>query len=66
LKDKRFAIVEAPEPRNVKELRAFSGLVYYYGKFIKQLATIAHLLNHLFCNSKMWKWDSNERKHFNC
>ena len=49
LNDKVTAIVEAPEPRNVKELRAFLGLVNYYRKFIKQLSTIAHPLNQLLC-----------------
>jgi len=58
LKDKEVAIVDAPESRNIKELRAILGLVNYYGKFIKQLATIAHPLNQLLCKGKMWKWDS--------
>ncbi|CAM4547477.1 unnamed protein product [Caretta caretta] len=33
------AIVEAPPPRNVSQLRSFLGLLNYYGKFISQLAT---------------------------
>ena len=36
LPSKLAAIQEAPAPRNVQELRAFLGLVYYYGKFISQ------------------------------
>ena len=31
------AIVEAPEPRNVGELRSFLGMVTYYGKFLPDL-----------------------------
>ena len=34
------AITEAPEPRNVHELRSFLGLVNYYAKFIHHLLTI--------------------------
>ena len=58
------AIVEAPKPRNVKEFRAFLELVIYYGKFIKQLSTIAHPLNQLLCKGKVWNWDSHCREAF--
>ena len=64
LNDNVTAIVEAPEPRNVKELCAFLGLVNYYGKFIKQLSTIAHPLSQLLCKGKAWNWDSHCREAF--
>ena len=34
------AIVEAPEPTNVGELRSFLGMVNYYGKFLPDLALL--------------------------
>ena len=37
LPDKVAAMVDAPQPTNVQELRAFLGLVNYYGRFIRQL-----------------------------
>ena len=41
------AIVEAPSPRNVPELRSFLALLNYYGRFIPNLSTLIHPLNHL-------------------
>ena len=41
------AIVKAPEPTNVQELRSFLGLLNYYGKSIKNLSSILHPLNQL-------------------
>ncbi len=37
LPSKVDAIAQAPEPKNVQELRSFLGLLNYYGKFIKNL-----------------------------
>ncbi|KAK8771294.1 hypothetical protein V5799_025462 [Amblyomma americanum] len=34
------AVIEAPEPTSVSELKAFLGLVNYYGKFLPNLATV--------------------------
>ena len=45
LPNKLAAIQEAPEPRNVQELRAFLGFVNYYGRFMSHLSTITHPLN---------------------
>ena len=39
LQTKFVAIVKAPKPQNVTELRAYLGLVNYYGKFILNLAS---------------------------
>ena len=41
------AIQQAPNPKNVQQLRSFLGLVHYYGKFIPNLATITEPLNKL-------------------
>ena len=38
--DKIDAIVNAPKPQNIQELRSFLGLINYYRKFIPNLATI--------------------------
>ena len=50
------AIVKAPIPANVQQLRSFLGLTNYYGKFIPNLATLLHPLNALLQANKEWKW----------
>ena len=50
------AIVNAPTPANVQQLRSFLGLINYYGKFIPNLATLLHPLNALLHTSRNWHW----------
>ena len=57
--DKVTAIMEAPAPSNVQELRAFLGLVNYYGRFLSQLSTISRPLHQLLCKGNPWKWGHN-------
>ena len=64
LPDKIAAIVDAPHPTNVQELRAFLGLVQYYGRFIKQLSTITYPLNRLLGKGSPWNWDQACKKAF--
>ena len=40
LASKLEAIKQAPQPRNVKELKSFLGLLKYYGKFLPHLPTV--------------------------
>ena len=54
--EKVEAIVKAPEPKNVSELRAFLGLINYYGKFLKNLSSLLHPLNELLQKDKSWVW----------
>uniref|UniRef100_A0A1X7VJS8 Reverse transcriptase RNase H-like domain-containing protein n=1 Tax=Amphimedon queenslandica TaxID=400682 RepID=A0A1X7VJS8_AMPQE len=43
--EKVKALVDAPLPKNVKELRSFVGLINYYMQFIKNLARLLYPLN---------------------
>ena len=47
------AIVDAPDPRDLSELRSFLGMVNYYGKFLPNLATILSPLYHLYRSQAM-------------
>lgn len=57
--DKIRAVKEARIPENVKELQSFLGLVTFYARFIKDLATIAHPLYQLLKNETRWEWSQN-------
>ena len=57
--DKLDAIVSAPEPKNVQELRSFLGLLNYYGKFMPSLSTLLHPLNQLLQQGYQWKWSAD-------
>ena len=43
--EKACAIIEAPSPRNVSELKSFLGMLNYYGKFLPNLSTRLAPLN---------------------
>lgn len=62
--DKLDAIVKAPAPENVQQLRSFLGLINYYGKFIPNAATILHPLNRLLCKDAKWKRTRDCQKSF--
>ena len=52
------AIVQAPKPENLQQLRSFLGLLNYYGRFIPNLATTVHPLNKLLHHNAKWNWTS--------
>ena len=56
--DKLQAIVQAPTPKNIQQLRSFLGLLNYYGKFIPNLASLVHPLNQLLHQDTEWRWDT--------
>ena len=56
LPSKTEAIVNAPAPTGVRQLRSFLGLLNYYGKFIRNLSSIIHPLNTLLQANHTWKW----------
>ena len=58
------AIMKAPVPVNIQQLRSFLGLINYYGKFIPNLSTLLHPLNALLQASKKWVWPPECTKAF--
>ena len=59
------AIVQAPPPKNVQELRSFLGLINYYGRFIPNSADILHPLHKLLHRNIKWIWSKECSESFN-
>ena len=58
------AVLKAPAPKNVQELRSFLGLLHYYGRFIQQLSTLLQPLNERLKSGRKWKWTSECQRAF--
>ena len=57
-------VVKMKRPENVTELKSFLGLVNYYGKFVKDLSTVANPLNKLLRGNEKWLWSQSSEKAF--
>ncbi|KAL0193255.1 hypothetical protein M9458_011551 [Cirrhinus mrigala] len=58
------AIVDAPTPKNVSQLRSFLGLLNYYGRFIPNIATLLKPLHKLLCHENNWRWTTECQETF--
>ena len=62
--EKVRAIMDAPAPKDTTQLRAFLGLINYYGKFIDQLSMMLAPLYNLLKHNTKWTWDAPQTKAF--
>ena len=62
--EKVKAINNTPTPKNVSELRAFIGMVMYYGKFIKGVSTVLTPLYNLLRTGAKWVWNEECKSAF--
>lgn len=62
--EKVKAVTETPQATNVSELRAFLGLVNYYGKFMQNLSTLLAPLYALLQKKVPWEWREEEQEAF--
>ena len=64
LPDKVQAVVDAPDPQNVQELKSYLGLLSYYGKFFSNLLSVLASLYRLLRKDYRWRWSAVERAAF--
>ncbi|KAK3755133.1 hypothetical protein QZH41_017508, partial [Actinostola sp. cb2023] len=65
IQEKVNAIIQAPEPQDVSQLRSFLGMMQYYSRFITDLATTLAPLHELLRKDIPWRWSDKEKKAFN-
>ena len=58
------AIVEAPAPQDVSQLRALLGLINYYAKFVGQLSSTLAPLYKLLEKNTLWSWGQPQQRAF--
>ncbi|XP_039887198.1 uncharacterized protein K02A2.6-like [Simochromis diagramma] len=58
------AIMDAPTPTNVTELKAYLGLLNYYNKFLPNLATLLAPLHELLRHEVRWTWQKRQEEVF--
>ena len=63
-KEKVQAIVEAPAPTNVTQLRAFLGLLNFYRRFLPQASSMLEPLNRLLQAKTPWVWGKEQESAF--
>ncbi|XP_028042295.1 uncharacterized protein K02A2.6-like [Bombyx mandarina] len=63
--DKIKAILKAPAPTNVSQLRSFLGLVNYYRNFVPNASCILGPLYELLKKETKWRWSKLHDKAFN-
>ncbi len=64
LESKVQAVQDAPTPRHVTELKAYLGLLSYYGRFLPNRATVLTPLYNLLQAKVQWKWSTQEEEAF--
>ena len=63
-KEKVCAIVDAPAPCNVTQLKSFLGMLNYYGKFLPNLSTMMTPLYSLLHKKAAWQWGTAQQTAF--
>ena len=62
--EKVQAIIQAPQPTNVTQLKSVLGMLNYYGKFLPNLSTCLAPLYKLLQKQSHWKWGHEQKEAF--
>ena len=62
--EKVQAVLAAPQLKDVSQLRAYLGLINYYGKFLRGLSTTLAPLYKLLRKGTVWGWGKEEQTAF--
>ena len=63
-KKKVEAVLAAPTPKDVSQVRSFLGLMNYYGKFLPNLSSVLAPLYRLLHKAVKWRWHKEEEDSF--
>ena len=58
------AVLKAPEPKNVTELKSFLGMVNYYQNYLQSLSSISEPLHQLLRKGVVWNWGEEQSRVF--
>ena len=58
------AVLEAPEPSNVSELKSFLGMINYYQNYLPSLATVVEPMHKLLRKECTWSWGTEQTQAF--
>ena len=61
-KKKVEAVLAAPTPKDVSQVRSFLGLMIYYGKFLPNLSSVLAPLYRLLHKAVKWRWHKEEEE----
>ena len=64
INEKIKAIQDAPEPRNVTELKSYLGLLSYYSRFLPHMSSNLAPLNQLLHKQAEWAWGDKQKQAF--
>jgi len=56
--------VEAPEPQNISQMKAFLGMINYYSKFLSNLSMQLAPLYRFLQKNTTWKWGKDQQQAF--
>ena len=64
INEKIKGIQDAPEPRNVTELKSYLGLLSYYSRFLPHMSSNLAPLNQLLHKQAEWAWGDKQKQAF--